>query len=133
MRNTKCIQVVFMCIVNTLLVVFSSSVSAKTMKIAVPATASEKYSPISQETGRAPYFLFFDDKGYFLEAIRNPAREQPGGVSRTVVALLVDNDVTIIIAESVGDKMKRSLIDHHIKFVNKTGMAHKAVEAFIQH
>ncbi len=122
-----------MCIVCALLVVFASGVSAKTMKIAVPATGSEKDSPISQETGRAPYFLFFDDKGNFLEAISNRAREQPGGISRTVVALLVNNDVTIIIAESVGDKMKRALVDHHIKFVNKTGTAHDAVEAFIQH
>ena len=35
--------------------------------------------------------------------------------------------------ESVGDKMKQALIDHHIKFVNKTGTAHDAVEVFIQH
>lgn len=133
MRDIKCIQSVFVCIVNVLLIIFVCGVSAKTMKIAVPATGSEKDSLISQETGRAPYFLFFDDKGDFLEAIRNRAKEQPGGISRIVVTLLVDNDVTIIIAESVGDKMKRALIDHHIKLVNKTGTAHDAVEAFIQH
>lgn len=63
MRNTKCIQVVFMCIVvTTLLVVFSSSVSAKTMKIAVPATASEKYSPISQAGwGRATISIRYNN------------------------------------------------------------------------
>ena len=132
MKNAKCIQRVFLIIVVILLTGFASVISATTMKIAVPATGSEKDSLISQETGRAPFFLFFDDKGNFLEAVKNPAKDNPGGISRTVVSLLIDNDVTIIIASSIGDKMKKALTDHHIDLVNGTGTVHDAVKLIIQ-
>ena len=115
-----------------LLVVLVSSVSAQTLKIAVPATDSGKDSLISTETGRAPFFLFFDNEGNFLETISNPARNQPGGISRTVVALLTDNDVTMVIAASIGDKMKQALTNHKIDFVIKTGTADDAVKTVIQ-
>lgn len=129
----KCIQRVLLSSVLVLLVVLVASVSAQDMKIAVPAVDSEPNASISKETGRAPFFLFFDDKGHFLEAIQNPAKDQFGGVSRTVVALLIAHDINLIIVESIGDKMKLVLIDHHIKIVNKTGTALDAVEAIIQY
>ncbi|MEA1987121.1 MAG: NifB/NifX family molybdenum-iron cluster-binding protein [Candidatus Marinimicrobia bacterium] len=102
------------------------------MKIAVPATGSEKNSLISKETGRAPFFLFFDENGNFIEAMKNPAKDQHGGISRTVVSLLSDNNVTMIIAESIGEKMKQSLTANHINFVNNTGTADDAVRAITQ-
>ena len=132
MKNTKCIQRISLGIMVILLVSFASIVSAATMKIAVPATSPEIDSLISQETGRAPFFLFFDNKGNFLEAVKNPAVEQSGGISRTVVALLVGNDITIIITDSIGDKMKKSLTDHHIDITNGTGTVHDAVKSLIQ-
>jgi predicted Fe-Mo cluster-binding NifX family protein len=132
MMNMKSMQTIFLSTVIVLLVALASGVTAQTMKIAVPATGSEKNSLISEETGRAPFFLFFDEKGNFLEAMKNPARDQSGGISRTVVALLSDKDVTMIIARSFGDKMKQALTDHHINFVNKTGTADDAVKTIIQ-
>ena len=128
----KSMQTIFLSTVVVLLVTLASGVTAQTMKIAVPATGSEKNSLISEETGRAPFFLFFDEKGNFLEAMKNPAKDQSGGISRTVVALLSDKNVTMIIAGSFGDKMKQSLTDHHINFVNKTGTADDAVKTIIQ-
>lgn len=132
MMNMKSIQTIFLSTVVVLLVALTSGVTAQTMKIAVPATGSEKNSLISEETGRALFFLFFDEKGIFLEAMKNPARDQSGGISRTVVALLSDKNVTMIIAVSFGDKMKQALTDHHINFVNKTGAADDAVKTIIQ-
>jgi len=38
--------------------------------------------------------------------MKNPAKDQSGGISHTVVALLSDKNVTMIIAGSIGDKMK---------------------------
>ena len=64
--------------------------------------------------------------------MKNPARDQSGGISRTVVALLSDKDVTILIARSIGDKMKKTLTAHNIEIVNKTGTADDAVKAIIQ-
>ena len=128
----KSMQTIFLSTVVVLLVTLASGVTAQTMKIAVPATGSEKNSLISEETGRAPFFLFFDEKGNFLEAMKNPAKDQSGGISRTVVALLSDKNVTMIIAGSIGVKMKQALTDHHINFVNKTGTADDAVKTIIQ-
>jgi predicted Fe-Mo cluster-binding NifX family protein len=128
----KSIQTIFLSIVVVLIVAIASEATAKTMKIVVPATGSEENSLISKETGRAPFFLFFDEKGTFIEAIKNPAKDKSGGISRTVVSLLSDNNVTMIIAESIGDKMKQALIVNHIKFVNNTGPADDAVRTILQ-
>ena len=132
MMNMKSMQIIFLSIVVVLLVAIASGATAQTMKIAVPATGSEKNSLISKETGRAPFFLFFDEKGNFIEAMKNPARDQSGGISRTVVSLLSDNHVTMIIAESIGDKMKQALTANHINFTNDTGVADDAVKTIIQ-
>ena len=132
MMNMRSMQTISLSIVVVLFVALASGVTAQTMKIAVPATGSEKKSLISEETGRAPFFLYFDGKGNFLEAMKNPAKNQSGGISRTVVALLSDKNVTMIIAGSIGDKMKQALSDHHIDFVNKTGIADEAVKSIIQ-
>ena len=130
--NMKSMQTIFLSIVVVLLVALVSGATAQTMKIAVPAAGSEKNSLISEETGRAPYFLIFDEKGHFIEAIKNPAKDQAGGISRTVVSLLSDNNVTMIIAKSIGDKMKQALTAHHINFTNNTGTADDAVKTTIQ-
>ncbi|WP_291466182.1 NifB/NifX family molybdenum-iron cluster-binding protein [Desulfobacula sp.] len=128
----KSMQTIFLSIVVVLLVTLASGVTAQTMKIAVPAIGSEKNSLISEKTGKAPFFLIFDEKGNFIEAIKNPAKDQSGGISRTVVALLSDKNVTMIIAGSIGVKMKQALTDHHINFVNKIGTADDAVKTIIQ-
>lgn len=117
--------------VVVLLITLAVAATAQTMKFAVPATGPEKNSQISQETGRATYFLFFDNKGDFLEAIKNPASDQPGGISRTVISLLSDSGATILIGESIGDKMKQGLTDCHIDFVKKTGTVDNAVKTVI--
>ncbi len=113
-------------------VVFASGVTAQTMKIAIPAAGPEENALISEETGRAPFFLFFDGNGHLLEAMKNPASDQSGGISRTVIALLTDKDVTILVARSIGDKMKQALSNNHINLVFKTGNADDAVKAVIQ-
>ena len=116
-----------------LLFIFTSfsGAYADTMKIAVPATTKSKDASISKETGRAPIFLFFDANGHFIEAMENPAKDQRGGISRTVIALLIAKGVTLIIAEDIGDKMEKALNDHHIKYIINTGNADNAVQAFI--
>ncbi len=129
--KTKNIQGIHFSLIVLLFFALSPGVYADTMKIAVPATVKSKDASISKETGRASAFLFFDANGHFLEAMDNPARDQQGGVSRTVIALLAAKGVTLIIAENIGDKMKQALNDHHIKYVINTGAADNAVQAFI--
>ena len=128
----KSIQTIFLSIFVVLLVAIASGATAQTMKIVVPATGSEKNALISEETGRAPFFLFFDENGNFIEAIKNPAKDQSGGISRTVVSLLSDHNVTMIIAEAIGDKMKQALTANHINFVINNGTADDAVRIILQ-
>lgn len=130
--NRKAMQSIFFSVVVGLLFVFVSAAAAQPMKIAVPATGSEENAFISKETGRAPFFLFFDEKGIFLEAKANPFLGNAGGVSRLVVSLLADNKVNLIIAEAIGDKMKRALLAHQIEFVHGSGPARDAVQAAVQ-
>ena len=125
--QTICLSTVFL-----LLFALVSGVLAETMKIAVPSTGQQKDSLISQETGRAPFFLIFDEKGNFLEAVKNPAKDQYGGISRTVINLLAGKGITLVIAKNIGDKMKQALDFHHIKFVKNTGAADNAVKTITQ-
>jgi len=131
-KKMKYLQKVYLGSVFVLFTVLVASVSAQGMKIAVPAIGPEPGTSISKETGRAPFFLVFDEKGNFMEAIQNPARNQSGGISRTVVALLITHDIRLIVAESIGDKMKQALTDHRIDFVIKTGAAAEAVKSIVE-
>lgn len=128
----KTIQRFYVSSLIVLFIILVSGISAQAMKIAVPAIASEKNAHISEETGRAPFFLIFDDKGHFVEAISNPAMSQSGGISRTVVALLVDMDINMVVVSSIGDKMKSALTNKQIDITIKTGMADEAVKAVVQ-
>ena len=128
-KNTQIILIIF---VFLLLFSFSSGASADAMKIAVAATGQTKDASISKETGRAPFFLFFDSKGHFLEAMKNPAKDQYGGISRAVTSLLVNKGVTLVVAENIGDKMKQALNDHHIKYIKQAGAADNSVQIIMQ-
>ena len=130
--RTRDTQSILIGLVLLLLFTFVSGASAETMKIAVPSTGQAKDSLISQETGRAPFFLIFDEKGNFLEAVKNPAKDQYGGISRTVIKLLAVKGITLVIAKDIGDKMKQALDSHHIKFVKNTGAADNAVKTITQ-
>ncbi len=115
-----------------LLFALATEAFADSMKIAVATTCPEKDAAISQQAGRTPFFLFFDDKGNLLEAIENPAKDQYGGISRSISLFLADKGVTLVIAGDFGSKMKEALEEHHIQYVKKTGAAYNAVQTIIQ-
>jgi len=122
-------------IVNLVLFIFfglAISASADSMKIAVAVTGPEKDAAISQRAGRTPFFLFFNDKGNFLEAVENPSRDQSRNAGPNAALFLVDKGVTLVIAGDFGSKMKQVLEVHHIQYVKKTGVACNAVQTTIQ-
>ncbi len=115
-----------------LLFALATGASADALKIAVASTGQEKDALISQQTGRAPFFLFFDDKGNLLEAIENPAKDQYGGISRSISLFLADKGVTLIISGDIGSKMEQALRDYQIEYTEKTGVAYDVVQTIIQ-
>jgi predicted Fe-Mo cluster-binding NifX family protein len=114
-----------------LLFAFTAGDSAAAMKIAVASTGQEKDVAINEQAGRTPFFLIFDDKGNFLEALENPARDQSRRAGPSAALFLADKDVTLVIAGNFGDKMKQVLDEHHIQYVAKTGTADIVVKTVL--
>ncbi|MEA1923577.1 MAG: NifB/NifX family molybdenum-iron cluster-binding protein [Pseudomonadota bacterium] len=110
----------------------AQNAGTESTKIAVAAIGQEKDAAISLETGRAPFFLIFDGKANFLEAIDNPAKYQNRGLRKIVSSLFAQEGITIIIAGNIGSKMEQALKEQHIQYIQKTGVAANAVQAFIQ-
>jgi len=122
-------------IVNLVLFIFfglSVSASADSMKIAVAATGPEKDAAISQQAARTPFFLFFDGKGNFLEAVENPTRDQSRNAGPNAALFLADKGVTLVIAGNIGNKMEQALRDDQIEYIEKTGVAYDVVQTIIQ-
>ena len=122
-------------IVNLVLFIFfglAISASADSMKIAVATTGSEKDAAISQQAGRAPFFLFFDDRGNFLETVENPSRDQSRNAGPNAALFLADKGVTLVIAGNFGRKMKQALRDYQIEYIEKTGVSDNVVQTIIQ-
>lgn len=114
-----------------LLFALAAGASAAAMKIAVAATGQEKDAAINEQAGRTPFFLIFDDKGNFLEALENPARDQSRRAGPSAALFLADKDVTLVIAGDFGDKMIQVLDEHHIQYVSKTGAADNVVKTVL--
>ena len=122
-------------IVNSVLLLFfglAISASADSMKIAVATTGPEKTAAISQQAARSPFFLFFDGKGNFLEAVENPSKDLPGGAGQSTASLIAKKGATLIIAGNIGHKMKQALREYQIEYTKKTGVAYDVVQTIIQ-
>ena len=92
-------------------------------------TSASAVGPIA---ARAPYFLFFDGKGAFIEAQVNPYKNADGGASRLVVDFLSGKGATMIIAGDFGDKMIEAMNAKRIRYLIFKGTAADAVKKAIQ-
>ncbi|PXF55459.1 MAG: hypothetical protein C4B58_14860 [Deltaproteobacteria bacterium] len=115
-----------------LLFALTTEVAADSMKIAVATTGPEKDAAISQQAARAPFFLFFNDKGNFLEAVENPSRDRSRNAGPNAALFLADKGVTLVIAGNIGNKMGQALRDDQIEYIEKTGVGYDVVQTTIQ-
>lgn len=122
---------IIICFVLFLLFALAAGASAAAMKIAVASAGQEKNAAINDQAGRAPFFLIFDDKGRFLEALDNPARDQSRRAGPSAALFLAGKEVTLVISEDFGDKMKQVLDEHHIQYVEKNGAASMVVKTVL--
>ncbi|MBC8207802.1 MAG: hypothetical protein H8E79_01365 [Desulfobulbaceae bacterium] len=106
--------------------------SDEAIKIAVAATGQEHDASISRQAAKAPFFLFFDGSGNLSEAVENAARNEPRNAGPIAASFLADQGATLVIAEDYGNKMKQGLDKNHIKYIEKTGAADKAVLEIIE-
>lgn len=101
-------------------------------KIAVASEGSDAASSISAKAARAPFFLIFDDQGKIIEVLENHLKDDAKGVGVSVVDLLVQKDVTVLIAETFGNKTINALKEKGIKYYEFEGNVAEAVKKVIK-
>ncbi len=101
------------------------------MKIAVAAIGKEETSEVSPRSGRAKFYLIFNEKGDLLEVISNPFSRGGGGAGFGVAKMLADKDVDIVVGRQVGEHMDEILKSRGLKYYEMIGPAKDAVTRII--
>ena len=96
-------------------------------RIAVAADKKMPDAEVSSQAGRSAFFLLFDDKGTFLEAIGNPYTDAKSrGIA--VADFLAAKGVTVVVAGSFGDRVTEGLKNKGIRSLTFKGKAADAVK-----
>ena len=96
------------------------------MKIAIASEKSNIESLVCPTGGRAPYYLFFENKE-LIEAIKNPFAVGSGGAGFSVVQMLSDKNVELVIAGKFGANMIPALGEKGMEYKEITGKSVKQV------
>ena len=99
-------------------------------KIAVATSGKAPSAAVGSQPGRAPYFLFFDKEGAFLEAIDNPFKDA-GGAGISAVEFLAGKGVTVLVAGDYGPRIVEVMKGKGIRAVTFTGTAADAVKKLV--
>ncbi len=84
------------------------------MKIAIASTDKTEKSEVSPVSGRAPFYLIFENKK-LVKVISNPFRIGGGGAGFSVAQMLVNEKVDLVIAGNFGPNMLSALESKGIK------------------
>ncbi len=109
-----------------------TATSAEIQKIAVASDGKTPASQVSGVAARSPYFLVFDGKGNFVEALVNPHRNASGGAASRTVDFLSQKGMTVVIAGAFGGKMIDAMKDKGMKYLVFTGSAAQAVQTALK-
>jgi len=102
------------------------------MRIAVASVGKEGTSEISPRSGRAKFYLLFDEKGNLLEVISNPFSRGGGGAGFGVAKMLADKKVEVMIGSQMGDHMEEALKSRGLKFFEMEGRVIEALAKIIE-
>ena len=80
------------------------------MRIAVPASGQTVNDPMDTRFGRAPYIIFYNPDTGETTNMTNPYAGESGGVGPRLVQLLVQNQVTHLIAPRIGGNAETALV-----------------------
>jgi predicted Fe-Mo cluster-binding NifX family protein len=97
------------------------------MKIAVAVMKRGETSPISDQPGRAAFFLVFDEEGRLLETLKNPFSRGGGGAGFGVAKMLADRQVAAVVASKFGANMAGALEERGLRHYEMEGTAAEAV------
>ena len=80
------------------------------MRIAIPASGPTVNDPVDTRFGRAPYIILFNPETGETVSIPNSYAGESGGIGPRVVQLLVQNQVTHLIAPRIGGNADSALL-----------------------
>ena len=99
-------------------------------KIAVAADEKVPDAAVGSQAGRSAFFLIFDEKGTFLEAIVNPYTEAKSrGIA--VADFLAAMGVSAVVAGSFGDRITEGMKSKGIRALTFKGKATDAVKKIL--
>jgi predicted Fe-Mo cluster-binding NifX family protein len=111
--------------------VFVFAQQARTEKIAVAARGKAPSALVSSQAGRSPFFLFFDKKGTFMEAVDNPYKDA-GSAGISALEFLASKGVAVLVAEGYGPRIVEIMKSKGIRPVEFKGIAADAVPGVVQ-
>lgn len=85
------------------------------MKVAISSENKDENSDVSIVSGRAPFYLLFDN-GKLVKILKNPFRVGGGGAGFSVAQMLADEEVEVVISGKFGENMKGALKSKCIKY-----------------
>lgn len=110
----------------------SLATESEPQRIAVASEGPEEDSSISSEAARCPFFLIFNDRGDFIEALENPIGREKRGAGSMVVEFLDSIGVKTVIAQKYGGKMSAAMKIKGMSFYEEKGSATDAVKRVLK-
>jgi len=99
-----------------------------TPKIAVASNGKDaKSAMIGSKADRCPYYLIFGGTGELTEVVGNPYKDVQSGAGPQTAVFLADKGVTVIIAETFGDKMITAMRSNNTDYFQLNGTVIDAV------
>lgn len=74
------------------------------MKIAIASDKKNIDSLVCKNSGRAPYYLIFENK-ILVKTIKNPFAVGGGGAGPSVAQMLFNENIDLVISANFGEKM----------------------------
>ena len=95
--------------------------------VAVAANGNTVSAAVGNQPGRSPFFLFFDKKGAFVEAVSNPYKDS-GNAGIPTLELLAGKGIKVLVAGSFGGRIVEIMKEKGIRPVEFKGSAKDAVK-----
>jgi len=100
--------------------------------IAVAADGETLEDSVSHVAARCPYFLIVDSKGKLSEVVENPYKDNRGGAGVSAANFLAGRNVTVVVAGSIGNKMRDALEAQEITYCEFEGSIEEAVREILE-
>jgi len=114
-------------VVLSLVPVMAYAAEKNTAKIAVASNSKDATAAISSKAGKCPYYLIFNSTGELIEIVGNPYKDAERRAGQQAAEFLADKGVTIVVAETFGDKMIAAMRSNNTDYFQLHGIVQDAV------